>query len=337
MRICFLPIIPWNEVVFQRPHQLSVLMAEDGHDVSYVHAHHTSKRGQVQSTRVRDNIFQIGLPFSQYHNFRRKKGQTDAIIRWIKKLKPELLFVNAAYWADVAIAIKKETDVRLVYDILDYICGFVDLTPHEQRLTEAHDNLILHADCVTHSAMSLKPKQDVRTIFIPNACDFDWWNRERAPTGKVGFLGVQAQWWWDEPVAALKKAKFPLEFYGPGTTGGKIPYQDAPEKLRHWSCALIPFKDTPLSQHINPVKLYEYMALGLPIVVSDRPTIRATVEEIPELGRPTVLDDPERWPEAVREAIATDSDSRTAARKKWASENTWRHRYEKLRGAFQDD
>lgn len=50
---------------------------------------------------------------------------------------------------------------------------------------------------------------------------------------------------------------------------GPKPYRDVPRYLRHFSVALIPFRKTALTAAVNPVKLYEQSAAGVPTVATD--------------------------------------------------------------------
>ena len=50
---------------------------------------------------------------------------------------------------------------------------------------------------------------------------------------------------------------------------GTKPYADVPRYLRHFSVAIIPFRKIPLTAAVNPVKLYEQSAAGIPTVTTD--------------------------------------------------------------------
>ncbi len=50
---------------------------------------------------------------------------------------------------------------------------------------------------------------------------------------------------------------------------GPKPYADVPRYLRHFSVAIIPFRKIPLTAAVNPVKLYEQSAAGIPTVATD--------------------------------------------------------------------
>jgi teichuronic acid biosynthesis glycosyltransferase TuaH len=49
---------------------------------------------------------------------------------------------------------------------------------------------------------------------------------------------------------------------------GPRPYDEVPGIVRAFQVGLIPFRRTPLTEAVNPVKLYEYAAAGVPCVAT---------------------------------------------------------------------
>jgi glycosyltransferase involved in cell wall biosynthesis len=49
---------------------------------------------------------------------------------------------------------------------------------------------------------------------------------------------------------------------------GPKPYAEVPSIVRAFRVGLIPFRRTPLTEAVNPVKLYEYAAAGVPCVTT---------------------------------------------------------------------
>src|SRR5207248_1402000 len=56
---------------------------------------------------------------------------------------------------------------------------------------------------------------------------------------------------------------------------GEVPYSDLPRHMSGFDVAMIPFRLTPLTLAVNPIKLYEYLACGLPVVSSALPEVRS--------------------------------------------------------------
>ena len=55
---------------------------------------------------------------------------------------------------------------------------------------------------------------------------------------------------------------------------GKVPLEKLPEYIAASHACLGIFGDTPKTQHVIPNKVYEYMAMGKPIITADTPAIR---------------------------------------------------------------
>jgi glycosyltransferase involved in cell wall biosynthesis len=95
--------------------------------------------------------------------------------------------------------------------------------------------------------------------------------------------------------------------------------EDVPGYLQHCDVGLIPFDvvgHRDLVASINPLKLYEYMAAGLPVVSADWPAVR-------RLNSPAVLyDDVTGFPSAVSHAI-DDGDGLGAYGRAWVASANW--------------
>ena len=76
---------------------------------------------------------------------------------------------------------------------------------------------------------------------------------------------------------------------------GPVPYDRVPGIVRAFRVGLIPFRRTPLTEAVNPVKLYEYAAAGVPCV-----TTRFTDEVEDWAGAARVADSPEAFVAAAR-------------------------------------
>lgn len=98
----------------------------------------------------------------------------------------------------------------------------------------------------------------------------------------LGYVGTIAQWFdWDMVIAlALAHPAIPVRLIGPvfGTVPAQLPaniallpacqHHEAIAHMQTFSVGLIPFKLTTLTQSVDPIKYYEYRALGLPVLSS---------------------------------------------------------------------
>jgi len=98
------------------------------------------------------------------------------------------------------------------------------------------------------------------------------------------------------------------------------PRAELPGYLKGLAVALVPYRANELTRNIFPLKLFEYLAAGLPVVVGGLPELRRFAGTIGVAGGP------EDYPGLVRLAIAEDREEHRAARVALAAENTWDHR-----------
>lgn len=63
---------------------------------------------------------------------------------------------------------------------------------------------------------------------------------------------------------------------------GERPYTALPAHLAHWAGAVVALDDNTFGRHLcNPLKLWDYLATGLPLVVPELPTLREVLGDHP--------------------------------------------------------
>jgi glycosyltransferase involved in cell wall biosynthesis len=178
-----------------------------------------------------------------------------------------------------------------VYDMVDDWSQFhrVGQAPWYQRDFEVH--LLSTADAVV--AVSPGLAQRARELagraaeIIPNGADRDV-SKITQPRplerGEVtlGYFGHLTRAWFDwELVSAVARARgdWRIHLVGYGdqppkhlpqnvVLHGKVPRSELASYAANWDVAVIPFKPSPLAASADPVKLYEYLAMGLPVLVT---------------------------------------------------------------------
>ena len=106
---------------------------------------------------------------------------------------------------------------------------------------------------------------------------------------------------------------------------GNRPITALPAYLKAMDAGLIPYVLNDFTHHIFPLKLYEYMAAGKPIVATDMEEMRAYDGHGLTIARSN-----ESFLEAVRSAIANDSPELAAGRSRAAASESWDHRVEQV-------
>jgi glycosyltransferase involved in cell wall biosynthesis len=99
--------------------------------------------------------------------------------------------------------------------------------------------------------------------------------------------------------------------------------EQVPAYLQHADAGLIPFVRSALTNNINPLKMYEYLACGLPVVSTDLTELRL-------MKAPVFLAaGPSEFGGALDGAFAVRDHEKDAYRT-YASGHTWEARYERL-------
>ncbi len=236
----------------------------------------------------------------------------------------------------------------VIYDCIDDVSVHAPLpvlrelyAAWEQELICRADGVVVTAGVLARSVRQVRP--DVPIAVIRNGVN-DAWFRSRAaalprpadvPAGKpiVGFLGALYNWidWAlvQRVVRLLDDVRF--VFVGPDDGCGEIirlsalpnvrmlgrrPYDQVPAYMRAFDVCWVPFCQDRVGLSANPVKMYEYLALGKPVVSTPVADVES-FEGLVEVGRT-----PDEVAECLRRALRhppTDAEARSA----FATRNSW--------------
>lgn len=100
---------------------------------------------------------------------------------------------------------------------------------------------------------------------------------------------------------------------------GPRPYEALPEVLRGADAGLIPYALNQLTASIFPMKVYEYLAAGLPVVATPLPALAGLEEVATAADAPGIV-------ALLEQAMADDSSERRVARSREARAHSWEQR-----------
>jgi teichuronic acid biosynthesis glycosyltransferase TuaH len=102
---------------------------------------------------------------------------------------------------------------------------------------------------------------------------------------------------------------------------GPFSHTEAPAVVKKFDVAIIPFKCDEVSNGIYPLKLFEYLAAGKPVVTTNfNPEILEGLKDVVHVAKD------QSFAEGVLMEYATDSDEKTRKRVEVASAHTWEDR-----------
>lgn len=282
-----IPCIDWNIPIFQRPHQIAVTLTKQPN----AHVFFVSDQYRY------DNFAGISPVSSQLDlvSWRFVHRLTDAL----RSAKHITVFMS---WPRQAQLLEYIPYDQLVYEYIDDLSLFYYYT---DELKAKHYDLIREADLTVCTAQSLY--EDAlplakKALLSPNAGDYAFFHGNRncpveatlqekiKPYSCVlGYYGCLASWFdyemimevakrrpdwcfvlvgycFDDTVSILQEANLKNIILYPAQ-----PYKNLPAFVSGFDLEIIPFVINEITKATSPVKLFEYMASGKPILTSAMP------------------------------------------------------------------
>ena len=242
-----------------------------------------------------------------------------------------------------------------VYDCMDEWSGFLptalglhwvpqQVTEYERCLT-AQADLILAVSQPLEARLAREHGAD-RVVLVPNGCDYEPFAAQSAFVSDdradfvVGYTGWIHDWFDWDAVQAIARA-FPrcmVQLVGPVANlprslpanvhlEGRQPYEDIPRFNAGFDVCIIPFRETngsALIAAVSPIKLYEYLASGRPVVSSPMPDTC----QLSERGIVHIAESPRAFAEQVADAVRLARNPALIRRRQAiARQNSWTNRW----------
>lgn len=262
----------------------------------------------------------------------------------------EIIYINSFnfYFNDLPKYLKVKTVVNIYHCIDPMIKEFTLKHGHYLQQKAAKDSDVV----VATAPALLKPFRELglRNHLVANAANFNHFNTAAGDIkvhpkletiqGKVfGYFGnierrtnfellkivVDQLPEWQLVMAGPFDLKYvPEEFFKHPRIHfpGSFTHEEAPSVIKRFDVTIIPFKCDEVSNGIYPLKLFEYLAAGKPVVSTNfNPDILQDLS-----GVVNVADTPQEFANSVLLAYATDSQKKINQRIALASLHTWDNR-----------
>lgn len=328
--VIYLPTLHWGYLQ-QRPHQLLRELARRGFAAVFCTSQPAGD-GVDGLRELEPNLFLCSDP------------------RLLGELEDPVLWLN---WTVNGAHLPFFRRPRVVYEYIDELEVF---GLHCPRMEADHLDLVRRADVVVASADRLHAAIRVArpdAVLAPNGVmPEDFSERAGAPLpadlarlrapGRpvVGYYGALARWLDYELLNRVAALGPELDFViiGPDHDGsaarlvrrpnvhvlGEKPYAELARYARRFDVAIIPFEVSDITRSTSPVKLFEYMAAGAPVVATP-------LDECRKYRAVSLAAGPEAFLAAVRAAVGRrDDPAHRALLAREVRENTWASRVDAI-------
>ena len=286
------------------------------------------------------------------------------MIYQINKLLKKLNIKNYYLWVyppdsiDLIDRLKYE---KLIFDCVDDWSRFSGLVS-KQTMEKYMNDLFRRADLVVVTHEELRRKANMctdRVALIPNGVEANHFDLSKIEDGdipeemkriigpKIGFIGSVAKWIDYDLLhyIAVNRPEWSIIMIGPVSNRIKIDkirqqkniyllgrkaYNDLPKYIKAFDVCINPFVVDELSDSVDPLKMYEYLATGKPIVSVKMPAVNRFK------GLIDVAKDKKEFVKCIEKKILNSSQENLQAKRiQIANEHSWQKRYEQLYDAIQ--
>lgn len=285
----------------------------------------------------------LPLPYSQLAmdlNARLLGWSLRRILRRLGMLRPQVwtFLPNIGYiigHLDESIVVYYCTDE---WSAFSYVDG-PKIAAMERELLERVDVCF----ATSHALVDAKKVHNPRTYYAGHGVDHGHFAHALDPVTNVpddiaglprpivGFFGLIHDWIDLSLLSAMATARrdWSIVLIGPSAVDldsirnqpnihvlGARPYATLPAYAKAFDVGMIPFSTNKLAEHINPIKLREYLSAGLPVVSTDLPEVRR--EPLAQIAST-----PDDFIVKVGLAISDDSEERRRQRSEAMRGETW--------------
>lgn len=273
-------------------------------------------------------------------------------------LESPVLFVSSPVGAEAVGGIGERL---LIYYVTDEYVQMPGV--HFDYMAELERTLLDRADLIFVTSVGLqhrKKGKKAQPVLLPHGVDFEHFHSaadplcsmpeelQQLPRPILGCFGLLSSWidfgLVEHLARMFPKASVVLIGRRWGDTDvptnlpnvhwlGPRPYKDLPRYGAHFDVGLIPFQQNRLTSCVNPLRLLEYLALGLPVVSTPLPDLSRFADLVFQ------AENPNEFVQKVELALADRGRQRReqrwdlAAKESWDARMTmlWRHIEDALR------
>ncbi len=362
--ICF-SLFDWH-FRYQRPQQMMSQFALAGHRVFYISCTEFQSPDGPQKVLVRTikkNVFNVSLAlhrrpqiFEDVISSEEAETLIDSLdeLRHIQGIENAVIYTMFASWGPVGLAARERWGWQLVYDSMD---DWADMPLIKKPILDMERRLVSECDLLVTTANRLYQRWEPYKrpmVLARNGSDFEFFKSRCVPNRiiagmkhpVIGYYGAIAEWFDVELVASAARQRPQYNFVLVGGVFeidvsslralpnvqllGERTYESIPQYLYHFDVCTIPFKISPVTESTDPVKLYEYLSAGKPVVAVGLPELAPYHDLI------YVAHDSRDFVTALDRAVKENNPTMVEQRIALAEVNSWGDRYRSIRASLKE-
>lgn len=292
-RILYLMHVDWRWIK-QRPHFLAEVLRAT-HEVRVMDRWLGPRAGGLTQNRTKVSITHL-LPLPWLD------GQLGEVLvetqrAWValvaNRFQPTAVWITHPLLYQVVPTTPK--GLPLIYDCMDDVLGFKAGSSRTRRVQRLEQEVVLQSALILSSSAALREALikrygsacGTKTAVVRNAVSAEVVSTLARGAGtdplpspgrltRIAYFGTVGEWFnWDLIVAAVNEvANLEVHVYGPILRSrapvhdrivyhGSVPHHDLPRiATSGYHAYVMPFEVSPLIEAVDPVKLYEYIAIG---------------------------------------------------------------------------
>jgi O-antigen biosynthesis protein len=361
------PMSDWHARI-QRSQFLAKTLATLGHRCFILNPHLGREfpgmgGDSIRLARLAENIYELHVRLPDepvYHHRNLREGESELLTSAVSQLidRGQLSHVNQLVsfpvWRGLAQRIKERFHAPVIYDCHDQLDSFSgvaqEIAAQEPALVAASELVICSADRLRRHCLALgaaasrchvvrNAVSGMEVTASPRVCP------ESGASPVIGYLGALEDWFDCDAIriAALARPDWRFVLAGRSESRnlrsllhlsnvafiGEVTRDWVPGVLAGFDVATIPFALNTLTLGADPIKLYEYLAAGLPVV-------SARLPETERFGNCVhYYDEPQSFIDAVEAALNDRDESKRLQRRDAVKDETWESRCHQILSLLQ--
>jgi len=315
----------------------------------------------------RENLFVYSPMFLPFP-YSRIAGWINRVLlfRTLKRWMQATGFTRPIVFTFLPTPLARSLIAQMSAEAVIYYCAddFSSSSASARRVSASEAQLVKDADLVFTTSERLRARAAAlggRVHRFPAGVNFDAFARVRAadelppddlawlPRPIIGYVGALHQW-LDQTLIVKLAARLPhmsFALVGPPYSDvarlrecpnvhllGERAHEDVPRYIKAFDVGLVPYRLSEYTESVYPVKLNEYLAMGIPVVATDLPEIRRFIAEHGDVI--AVAPDAQDFAAAITDALQSTDEAVAGRRIDVARRNSWTERVTSMSAVIEE-